>query len=280
MLGERTLDLCQVRKRKRILFWPWKELEEPVRRGFRLTRHEVTFGAIPPGGGDYDLVVPLSAETLMTAATDETLCQRNPLPIPDPAVVDLCEDKAAFNTRLRELGFARHIPADARPGVYPYVLKLRRDSCARNAFRIDGPADEELHRDRVDSPDYVRQECVLGEVEYTAHLLMIGGRLRRHLTLSFRMEADRSIKGRDQVRLHRRCHSRHLDLFAAMLNAIGFEGLCCVNYKERDGVPVVFEINPRFGFSLGPFFAAFVRSLDWNRERNARSPGVNGRRSR
>lgn len=265
MLGERALDVCQVRGRKRILLWPWKELEEPVRRSFWFTRHEVVFAPIPPGGEGFDLVVPLSAEALLAVAADEPLRRRNPLPIPDPAAVNLCEDKASFNRRLRELGFGRHIPDDARPGCYPYILKRRVDSASRNIFRIDGPADEYTHRERIASTYYLRQELVLGETEYAAHLLVVRGRVRRAITLSFRMEADRAIKGRDHVKIARRCHARHLDLFESMLNAIGFEGLCCVNYKVRDGVPMVFEINPRFGFTLAPFFSALVRSLEWQR---------------
>ncbi len=267
MLGQRFLDLCVVRGRKRILFWPgWQNCEDTLRRAFRHSPHEVFFAEIPPGGGDYDLIVPLSPDDLIAAARDERLCRRNPLPIPDPAAVELCEDKAAFNARMRELGFGRHIPRDVGPGEFPYVLKLRRDSCARNAFLINGPADEAEHQERVHSPDYVRQECVLGEMEYTDHLLLMDGRVRRVISFSFWMAADRSLKGRDHVRLmRRRSDSRHVPLFEAMLRGIGFNGLCCVNYKLRDGVPMVFEINPRFGNSLGPFFPALLRSLDWDR---------------
>lgn len=265
---ECLLDPRHPRRCKRILFTPWPEVEVAVRQGFRHSRHEVHFGPLMPGGEGYDLVVPCSIEALTAAAADATLCRRNPLPVPDPAVVDLCDDKAALNARLSALGFGRHIPPAAEPGAYPYILKLRRDACARNTFLIAGPADEAAHADALHAADYLRQECVRGDLEYTTHLLMVGGRLRRELTVSFRMERECAIKGRDPVRLHRRCRARAGDvaLFAAMLAAIRFEGLCCVNYKLRDGVPLLFEINPRFGFSLGPFFATFLRSLEWGRK--------------
>lgn len=261
----RALD-C-VRGRKRILFSPWPEIEASLQRGFRYSRHEVTFAPVVPGECGYDLIVPCSIEALAVVAADDTLRRRNPLRVPDPAVVQLCDDKAALNSRLRELGFGLHIPATARPGEFPYLLKLRRDACARNTFLLAGPDDEAAYADRLHSPDYLRQACVRGEMEYTTHLLMAGRRLRRHLTVSFWMERDCAIKGRDPVRLHRRCRARAADLvlFESMLAALGFEGLCCVNYKLCRGEPMLFEINPRFGFSLAPFFATFLRSLDWDR---------------
>ncbi|MBA4136328.1 MAG: hypothetical protein C0518_03315 [Opitutus sp.] len=277
MMRERALDRWLFPRGKRIAFWPWKELEEPVRRSFAFTRHRISFTPLLSGGGDFDLVVPLSIETLHAAAADDSLRRRNPLPIPTRQAIELCDDKAALNARLRDLGYRRHVPADAGQSVYPRILKLRRDSAARNIFRLDGPADEVAHRLELDSPDWLQQACVPGEVEYTAHVLQIDGRLRRAITLSFCMAHDRAIKGRDHVVIHRRCANRHLALFEEMLNAIGFEGLCCFNYKEREGVPVIFEINPRFGFTLGPFFAAFVRSLAWERAERVATVARRGR---
>ncbi len=265
MLGERIQDRWRLPAGKRILFSPWPEIEAPVRRGFQAMRHQISFGPVPPGGGDFDLVVPVSVEALQ--ATDDRLRRRNPLPIPLPAAVDLCDDKAALNARLRKEGFGLHVPGEARVSAYPYMLKRRRDAGAVNAYHIADADGEAAHRDKIDSLDYLRQEWIEGAVEYSEHLLLIRGRLRRALTVSYRMQAERSIRGRDPVLLHRRCHSRHLRLFESMLNAIGFEGLCCVNYKIRGGIPIILEINPRFGFSLAPFFGAFVRSLDWQRGR-------------
>lgn len=267
LIRERLLDWLLVRGRKRVLIWPWAELEEPIRRGFKFTRHSVTFAAVPPGGGDFDLVVPLSNDTLIAAAADPVLRARNPLPIPDPAVVELCHDKHALNVRLRELGFGRYVPRDAGPGEFPSILKARRDSASRNVHRLDGPTDEERLAAELASSEYTRQECVVGDVEFAAHILQLGGRVRRSIHIRFWLENPTAIKGRDHVKLLRRCRSRHDSLFGDMLAKLGFEGLCCFNYKERDGVPIVLEVNPRFGFTFGPFFATFLRSLDWQRAR-------------
>lgn len=264
---ERVAEQFVLRRPKRILFTPWPPAEEPLRRSFAGTRHHLEFGPAPTGGGDYDLVVPLTVEALVAAAQDGVLCRRNPLRIPEPRVVELCHDKAALNARLRELGFASHVPAPTRLGEFPYILKLRRDDGGKNSFRIDGPADEIEHRAKLDSPDYFAQQLVLGKMEFTTHLLHARGGTRRALTISFRMPTDRGVRGRDPVALHRRVRTHDTRLFAAILDAIGFEGLCCVNYKLVDGRPQLLEINPRAGLTLLPFFATFMRSLDWRADR-------------
>ncbi|MBI2513602.1 MAG: hypothetical protein HYV96_16680 [Opitutae bacterium] len=263
MAGQVALDRVRLPRGRRVLVTPWPEVEAALRRSFHGTGHAVAMAEMPAGGGDFDVVVPLTIAALEVAARDDALRRRNPLPLPSLAAIRRCDDKAELIAHLRARGFAAHLPGDAAPGRWPYMLKRRWDACARNAFCVAGAADEAALAAQLASADFLRQEWIGGEMEYTAHLLHFGGSTRRALTLSFRMPNGRSIRGRDPVALHRRCRSRHVALFEAMLNAAEFEGLCCVNYKERDGVPIVLEINPRFGFSLAPFFAAFVRSFRW-----------------
>ena len=54
----------------------------------------------------------------------------------------------------------------------------------------------------------------------------------------------------DKPRLSR---TRFTPEFQSILRFIGFNGLCCVNYKLRNERPVILEINPCFGASLCPF---------------------------
>lgn len=272
-------ERAAVRGRKRVLAWPpWPEFDAQLRVGFGRTRHELQFGPVPPGGGDFDLVVPLSNDQIVACAEDPVLSRCNPLPLPRRDVVELCDDKAALNARLTEAGFGEHIPGTPAPGEYPYFLKKSHDAGSRNIHRIEGGEDERRHAALLQTPEYFRQRCVFGEVEYAAHLLHYGGRLRQALTMRYTMPGPVAIKWRDPALLQRRCRDdpSHLRLFARMLTAIGFEGICCVNYKVRAGAPQVFEINPRIGLTLGYFFPVFLRSLDWARRGAAvRAPAEN-----
>ena len=272
MLTENLRGRWALPRGRRILFSPWPNAEASIRRGFQHTRHVITFGEIPSGGGDYDLVVPFSIEALAAAGADEVLRRRNPLPLPSAAALELCHDKPVLNELLRANGFARHVPGPASRGVFPYMLKKGRDWSGSNSFCLLSATDESSHRTELDSPDYYLQEWIGGDTEYSAHILVKDGRVRRILTVEFIMQTDRAVHGRDPVLLMRRCHSRHTALFERMLQVVGFEGLCCVDYKVRGRIPYVLEINPRFGFSLGPFFSTFLRSLDWERAHQHR-PG-------
>lgn len=53
----------------------------------------------------------------------------------------------------------------------------------------------------------------------------------------------------------------YLPLFEEILASIGWDGLCCFNYKVEKASPLIFEINPRFGASLAPIFAEFIAYL-------------------
>ena len=87
------------------------------------------------------------------------------------------------------------------------------------------------------------------------------GRIRCALTIEYDMQASGRIKGPLRPGRARLVATRHRGTFAAMLRAIGYQGLCCIDYKMRSGVPLILEVNPRIGGSLVPFFFSFLRHL-------------------
>lgn len=53
-----------------------------------------------------------------------------------------------------------------------------------------------------------------------------------------------------------------LGLFSDILNLIDFNGLFCFNFKIVDDVPMIFEINPRLGWSLCNHFYSSMKYLN------------------
>ena len=45
-----------------------------------------------------------------------------------------------------------------------------------------------------------------------------------------------------------------------ILRQLGYTGACCFNYKMRDGCPMLFEMNPRFGSSVTRDINRFLES--------------------
>jgi hypothetical protein len=102
----------------------------------------------------------------------------------------------------------------------------------------------------------------LGKSEYATHILCKDNKIVYSLNVKYTFANDMPIKGKDKPLYMTIIKSYYLDTFTTILNTINFEGLCCFNYKIVDGKPLIFEINPRFGGSLCPFFFIFLDQLD------------------
>ena len=259
---ERLLARSWPRRPLRILFPP-TAMEAELRRGLGHRGDRLRFAE--PGAEtlrECDLVVPLTLEDLDRLRGFGGLLAHGPLPLPDPDCVDLCNDKLAFNRAMIAAGFADCVPriADALP--FPYVLKKRIDAWGDNTHVVAGVDDERRLGARLHDADYFRQAFVPGQREYAAHLLVLGGRIAAALTIEYGFTHDLHKKCREQPPHYRRLRrSTHLPLFRGMLAAIGYEGLCCVNYKLEGGRVRLLEINPRFGASLAPWFFVMLRAL-------------------
>jgi len=252
-----------LRRRLRILFSDsmpgWREM---IETGFRYTGHEVRFAPLTESDLDqHDLVVPLTIADTTWLIGRQPLLARKPLPLPTLECVRLCDDKARLNGALAERGFGDLIPAMGGALPFPYLVKKRIDESSVNTHVVADPQDEQRFEELLASPEYFSQELVAGRDEYATHILFQGGAITCSLTLKYVFDTPTPVKGKDQFTYRTITRCRFLDEFTAILSSIGFEGLCCLNYKVRDGRPLLFEINPRFGGSLSPYFACFVEHL-------------------
>ncbi len=238
--------------------------QEDIERGFSRTRHKVEFGSITPESfGGFDLVVPLTLADLSRVRRSLPLLSRNPLPVPSEQCVRLCHDKYEFNQTLINAGFGRHIPriGNGRELEPPYILKKRTGEWGQDCHIIRDRHDEMALIERVGDPAFFCQEIIRGQFEFATHILFTGDRIIKSLNLLYEFESETPIKGQDRELQRVICRCAYLELFGKILRTIGFQGLCCVNYKIYRGQPFLLEINPRFGGSLGPYFFSFLRYL-------------------
>jgi predicted ATP-grasp superfamily ATP-dependent carboligase len=198
------------------------------------------------------------------------------LPMPSADCVRLCDDKLLLNRRLIELGFGEHVPAllaapsQQRP---PFILKRRvaenSDDCH---LVMDAQAQQRL-APLIASDDYFCQQIADGRSEYATHAVVRGGRIVAEISIEYIAQRDTFIKASEPFVTDHLTHSPCLALIERMLAAIGFEGLCCLNYKiGRDGQMQLIEINPRFGGSLAPLFFALLRRLRLAGEKRSFKP--------
>ena len=261
--SEKLRTLLSSRSAKSILIFGMPEWRDEIKSGFRRLKHRVDYGPINEDSFHrYDIVVPLSIPALEEARR-YSLLQKIALPLPTAQSVRLCNDKYEFGQALIKAGFGQHIPKMAH-GVAltpPYILKKRISEWGVDSYIILNSNDQQTHLSKITSPDYFCQELIPGNTEFCTHILFVRRRIIKSLNIKYVFDCNFPIKGQNvnPLKVVHRC--QYLDLFAWMLRTIRFEGLCCVNYKVADGQPFLFEINPRFGGSLAPYFFSFVRHL-------------------
>lgn len=211
----------------------------------------------------YDLVMPLTLKDARHFNRHFAHLNRVKALVPADAAIDACDDKQAFARCLLQAGFARFLPGTGDDLPYPYLLKKHVSEWGVDTYIINGPGDEDEHRERMESGQYLKQEYVFGQKEYTAHLLVAGGRVRFMRTLEFAFTETLFVKGQSFAHASQEfVDHRHLSaLFESILNCLGFQGICCFNYKLRGDTPKIFEINPRQGASLTCFLGEAVASL-------------------
>jgi hypothetical protein len=262
---EKALALLLGGKSLRILISVKPEWHESIRRGFNRSSHEVVFAPIVGrSSAEFDIVVPLEIPDLIQARQFPELLTKNPIPIPSKESVSLCDDKFSFGQALIDRGFGNYIPRMIQGlGLKPpYILKKRTGWSGNDCFVIHDRDDEWRVLDQISNPAFYCQEVILGQREFATHILFAKGRIVKSLNVMYEFDSEFAIKGQDRClyTIIHRCP--YLDLFSEVLKSIGFEGLCCVNYKAVRGGPYIFEINPRFGCSLTPYLFSFIRHLN------------------
>lgn len=255
-----TLKFFDRSKEKKILFSEVCDWKEEIIKGLKGTKIQAFFKDLETEDfSGYDLVVPLTIADL----TSETITQKmraTPSILPSPSIeaVKLFDNKHLFNEKLIGTGFGKYIPNVGEIEGYPYILKKKKDKWGANTFLITDETLEKKHLDKINSDEFFVQEIITGRYEHAAHIVIKNGKIEKALTFKYIFDDRTGIKGKDpHIRNVDRNH--YLKIFEEILNATGFEGLCCVNYKVKNGIPYIIEINPRFGGSLAPHFYLFIR---------------------
>ena len=253
--------LLRVRK-MRILFSEVIYSRRAIERWFRFTPHEIRFGEFAPDTlAEYDVLVPLNMADVRRLDGMRHLIAHNRLPIPCSEAIEICDDKLLFARVMQQKGFGDLIPPLLDDRELPYVFKMRHDRGGR-LTRVVLSVDDERELPVELGDDCFRQALIPGRFEYATHLLFLKNRPVRWLTFEYDMRQEHQVKGPLRPVRKRMIGCRHLDAFSAVLSAIGFEGLCCIDFKEQQDRPLIMEINPRVGESLCPYFFSYLRDLE------------------
>jgi carbamoylphosphate synthase large subunit len=236
----------------RILFGEHSTQAPAIARFIDRTRFEPSFADLAHADfAPFDLVVPLSIAQIEAARAANDDGRRRAV-LPTPELVALCDDKLACNQWLIAHGFAEHVPAllGPEPDSYPYIRKSRHGDFGAGCIMVaDAAAAAAL--EPIDAHSF-NQRAVAGADEFVLHLLRIDGQIRFRLCYRYDMGTPLAVRGGGQsakVTVPADA-APALPLCSAILDAMGYEGTCCFNYKLEGGRVQLLEINPRFGGSL------------------------------
>jgi len=84
---------------------------------------------------------------------------------------------------------------------------------------------------------------------------MSGSKIVFLKTLRFEFETDFYVKGIHKAPIETRevNHTCFKGVFERILSSMGYQGICCFNYKVISGRLYIFEMNPRYGASMTEF---------------------------
>jgi hypothetical protein len=172
--------------------------------------------------------------------------------IPGHEIVALSTDKCRMNAYLQQNGFGEFVPEIYGDKVtYPFIYKKHKDEWGLHSRIVRTP--EEMAGLEPPAPGEVRfkQEYVVGHIEYVTHMLAVDGEPRYTLTFEHGFDSDHFIKGRWAHYIsHVEVETPIMDVLGGILKSLHYTGTCCFNYKFANGVPKIFEMNPRYGATL------------------------------
>jgi hypothetical protein len=216
------------------------------------------FATVKPA--EYDVILPLDVADFAWLRRHDPGGAGIRYFLPSAKAVELCDDKLAFAEFLEANGFAGIAPVRVGDEVFPRIVRRRRGQGGVGVHVVREPGDLQRLGIPSGSREYFSQEYIPGDVEYTTHFVFAGGAVRFHRSFEFRFDTPFHVKGEGTRPVeHRPIESAPFaEVQCAILQALGFEGVCCFNYKIVDGRLRIFELNPRFGTSLRPFINEFL----------------------
>lgn len=249
---------------RHILFGPKQDWAAGIARNLDCDAFACRFANLGASDfADFDAVVPLRHLDYTDLRAQQEWAGRKFLAPPEH-LIRLCHDKLALNRFLLGTRHAALVPRILDPGetLYPCILMRREDFWGQNSHLIRGPEDVRRLGPLLEDPAYFRQAYIPGAEERATHILARDGAVLFRRTVIAEVAPGPYVMGRQAAPQHRRfaedaAGDAALD---ALIATLGYTGTCCIDYKVEDRAVRLFEVNPRFGWSLQLDINAYLRA--------------------
>lgn len=211
----------------------------------------------------HDLIVPLTIKDyrFLWKNDDKT----NKFIIPDEDTVRLCHHKARFNNFLIDSGYSDCVPKVLDSDVeYPYIYKYCRSGGGAKSKIINNFDDQEKYESEFGRETTFKQEYIEGNQEFSFHSISVGGTVLYHTSRKFIFPTDSFVKGvyYTNYRSEILAVNPYINLFRSIIKVLKYTGTSCIDFKIKDGRPMILEMNPRFGSSLSLTINTYLSELN------------------
>ena len=176
---------------------------------------------------------------------------------PSPNSIAILHDKKIFIVFLQEKKLDKFMPKiyrDIHSAQFPIVIKQRNLMAGYGVASVNSLGDylHIINTPHWQNKDIILQSFVPGRLEYATHAMCAKGRILWHVTFSYRIKGACPIKGEFSRVITRlsKSNSNLMKILKIIVADLNYDGPLCADYKIVSGIPIIFEINPRFGGSL------------------------------
>lgn len=171
--------------------------------------------------------------------------------IPGRDVLDLLQNKRTFYQTMVKYGFDKFIP---QLYGHPDALQF---PCIKKNESGSGGKNQVIVYDREGIGRLTGKELfceyLTGNIEYATNILFVNNTVNYHVSFEKKANSNFYILGVGDNRYSevgsKLVPCQCLDIFEQILARFRYQGFCCFDYKIVEGLPKIFEINPRLGFS-------------------------------
>ncbi|WP_455757816.1 ATP-grasp domain-containing protein [Sulfurimonas sp.] len=174
-------------------------------------------------------------------------------------------DKQLFYEKMLENNLQEYVPRyyDIDDEInYPCIVKTRTGGAGRGIFLAYNKEDiGEVNNNIIIS------EYLSSNVEYATSVFSKDGKILKAITFSKTNKKDVYVlQQEDQSNIVvKKEDTQFLEIFEKIIVAVnGEKGYCqcSINFKIQNGIPKIFEINPRIGYTLAGFSDHFESMVD------------------
>jgi len=166
-------------------------------------------------------------------------------------ILRLLVNKERFSQWMERHGFGMYVPAhyqDAANAEYPCIVKPESGGAGRGIYIASDPSEVPEQTEKIMLEAYLP-----GSDEYATSLFYKAGKILHIQSYKKSVLSEPFILQQEESVRIKPCETTFEALFLNIIDTM-CEGkgycLCSFNYKIVDGIPKIFEINPRTGYTL------------------------------